>query len=119
METVKKSKKKAGRPAKVIKKEIRKTIRFSGTEYFVIKEKAAQAGVNASEYIRQTAIYTTIKARLTEEERQFVRQLIGMANNLNQLAKACHQQNMLSAYYQFQAEIKQLDEFLKKLKNDQ
>jgi hypothetical protein len=118
IEMVRTGKKSIGRPVKIIKKEIRAAIRFSKNEYFILKEKAAKAGVNTSEYIRQTAIYSTIKSRLTEEERQIVKVLVGMSNNLNQIAKACHQQNMLSALYQFQAELKQLDAILKKLKND-
>jgi hypothetical protein len=118
METVKKSKKKAGRPVKMIKREIRTTIRFSGNEYFIIKENSVKAGLKPSEYIRQTAIYATIKARLTQEERLAVKALIGMANNINQIAKACHRENVLQAMFYFQHTIKQLDEILKKLKND-
>lgn len=118
METVRKGKKRAGRPAKVIKRQIRKTIRFSANEHFIIKEKAAKAGLKLTEFIRQTSIYANIKARLTVEERAIVKALIGMANNLNQIAKACHQHNVLQAMYYFQSTIKELDEILKKLKND-
>ena len=118
METVRKGKRRAGRPAKIIKREIRKTIRFSANEHFIVKEKAAKAGLKLTEFIRQTAVYTTIKARLTVEERAMVKALIGMANNINQIAKACHRENVLQAMYYFQSTIKELDEVLKKLKND-
>ena len=118
METVKKTKKKPGRPAIPLKRENRKTIRFSGNEYFIIKENSAKAGLKPSEYIRQTAIYATVKARLTQEERLVVKALVGMANNINQIAKACHRENVLQAMFYFQHTIKQLDEILKKLKND-
>jgi len=118
METVKRTKKKAGRPAKIIKRETRKTIRFSAKEYFIVKENAAKAGLKLTEYIRQTAIYATIKARLTAEERVMLKALIGMANNVNQIAKACHQESVLQAMYYFQSVIKDFDEILKKLKND-
>jgi hypothetical protein len=118
METVKKTRKKAGRPVKIIKRQLRKTIRFTGNEYFVVKENAAKSGLKPSEFIRQAAIYATIKARLTQEERLAVKALIGMANNINQIAKACHRENVLQAMYYFQSVIKQFDEILKKLKND-
>lgn len=118
METVKNTKKKAGRPVKIIKRQIRKTIRFTGNEYFIVKENSAKSGLKPAEYIRQTAIYATIKARLTQEERATIKALIGMANNVNQIAKACHQENVLQAMYYFQSVIKQLDDILKKLKND-
>ena len=68
--------------------------------------------------MRQTAIYATIKARLTPEERVIIKALVGMANNINQIAKACHRENVLQAMFYFQSTIKEFDEILKKLKND-
>lgn len=116
METVSMKRKKAGRPAKAVKKEVRACVRFTRPEYFIIKEKAAKAGIKASAYIRQIAIYATVTNRLTDEERQFVRQLIGMANNLNQLAKSCHQEGALRAMMYFENYRATLDEILKKLR---
>ena len=118
METVNKAKKKAGRPVKIIKRQIRKTIRFTGNEFFIVKENAGKAGLKPSEFIRQAAIYATIKARLTPEERAIIKALIGMANNITQIAKACHRENVLQAMFYFQSTIKEFDEILKKLKND-
>jgi hypothetical protein len=118
MGTVRKKKKKAGRPVKSIKKDIRAGVRFSKNEYFIVKEKASKAGVKTSEYIRQTAIYASIKARLTTEERMIIKSLIRMENNINQIAKACHRENVLQAMFYFQSIIKEFDEILKKLKND-
>lgn len=56
METVRENKKPAGRPAKGIKKDIRTAIRFSKTEYFIVRQKATKAGIKVSAYIRQIAI---------------------------------------------------------------
>jgi hypothetical protein len=116
METVRVKRKKAGRPAKTIKKEIRACVRFTRPEYFTIKEKAAKAGLKVSAYIRQVAIYATVTPRLTDEERKFVRQLIGMANNLNQLAKSCHQEGALRAMLYFEGYRASMDDILNKLK---
>jgi len=116
METVSMKRKKAGRPAKAIRKEVRACVRFTRSEYFIVKEKAAKAGVNASTYIRQSAIYATIKNRLTDEERQYVRQLVGMANNLNQLAKKCHQEGSLRAMMYFKKLLAELDSILKEFR---
>lgn len=118
METVRKAKKKAGRPVQVIKRSTRKTIRFSLNEFFIVKENAAKAGLKPSEYLRQSAIYATIKARLTPEERAIIKSLIRMENNINQIAKACHREGVLQAMFYFQFIIKEFDEILKKLKND-
>lgn len=109
-------KKKAGRPRKSVRKEVRACVRYSKAEYFVIGEKASKAGLTASEYIRRITIYGEIRMRLTQEEREFARKLVGMANNLNQLAKACHQEGLLQTMVYFENYRSGLDEILKKLK---
>jgi hypothetical protein len=53
---------------------------------------------------------------LTEEETGFIRQLIGMSNNLNQVAKACHEEGALSALRYFESYRNQVDELLKHLR---
>ena len=116
MEPVKEKGKKAGRPAKTVRKDARITIRFSTMEYFIIKEKSVEAGVKPSVYLRHLGINGGIVPRLTEEERHFVRQLIGMANNLNQMAKTCHQEGTLSAALYFEQIRVQLETLLKKFK---
>jgi hypothetical protein len=108
-----KKKKRAGRPAK---KEINASVRFSRSEYFIVKEKASTCGVSVSNYIRQASIYLKITPRLTDEERHFRRQLIGMANNMNQMAKACQQEGLFEAMVLFENYRQQLIEVLKKLK---
>ncbi len=115
MEAVREKRKKAGRPAKIIKREVRTAVRFSKTEYFIIRQKALKAGVKPSAFIRQIAINGEIMMRLNEEERQFVRQLIGMSNNLNQFTKNSHNEGMLKAMLHFEAYRNQFDLLLKKL----
>jgi hypothetical protein len=117
MEKMIMQRKKAGRPAKAIKKETRTTVRFSKTEFFIITEKADKAGINLSDYIRQAAIQREIKPRLTDEDRHFVRQLIGMANNLNQLAKLCYQEGILRGMAYFETFRQKIDDILKRLKS--
>jgi mobilization protein NikA len=116
METVRLRSKKAGRPVIAIKKEVRACIRFSRPEYFIVKENAAKAGLKPSGLIRQLALFANVKPRLTEEERQFVRQLIGMSNNINQIAKSCHQEGALRAVLYFESVRKILDDIIQKLK---
>ena len=115
METVKEKKNKAGRPVKTIKREIRACIRFSKAEYFVIRNKASRAGVKVSAYLREIAINAEVKMRLNDEERQFVRQLIGMSNNLNQLTKNSHKEGMLKTMLHFEEYRAELDLLLKKI----
>lgn len=115
-----KNKHRGGRPNKSIKKEILRSIRFSELEYIVIKHKASKASIKVSTYICQMSINGKIISRLNEEERHFVRQLIGMSNNLNQLTKKGHQEGFLTAVLMFDKYKKAFDELLEKIKiNDQ
>jgi hypothetical protein len=117
MDNVRMKRKKAGRPAKAIRKEVKICIRYSRHEHFIVREKAANAGLRLSAYLRKVSLETKIIPRLTEEERQFTRQLIGMANNINQLAKACHQEGLLSAMLEFERYRTGIDNLLQKLKS--
>ncbi|HMC87873.1 MAG TPA: plasmid mobilization relaxosome protein MobC [Chitinophagaceae bacterium] len=116
MENSKEQKKKTGRPIKSIKKEIRAGVRLTQYEYFIIKEKAKQAGMNLSGYIRQTAIHAKLLSRLTDEEVQIVRQLIGMSTNINQVAKVCHREGMFEAMQYFESYRNMIDQLLQKLR---
>lgn len=117
METVRTKKKKAGRRTKNVKREVRAAIRFTKTEYFIVKEKAANAGISVSNYIRRVAINEPIRNRLTDEEREITSHLVGWSNNLNQIAKACHQEGALKAMIYFQNYRNKIDELVKKLKS--
>jgi len=105
-----------GRPKKQVKRDIVKGVRLSKAEFYVVKQNAAKAGIGISLFIRQTAINGKIKPLLDEEERQFVRQLVGMANNLNQLTKKGHQEGFLTAVLMFEKYKNAMDELLEKLK---
>ena len=117
METVSKKRKKAGRPVKAIKMEIRACVRFTKYEYYIVREKASQAGLNASGESRQTARHGKTKPRLSEDEYHFVRQLVGMSNNMNQVARVCHRDGLYEAMQYFENYRNLLDSILKKLKS--
>ena len=105
-----------GRPTKQVKRDIIKGIRFTKVEYYVVKQKASKSGNGITDYIRQMALHGKIISRLNEEERQFVRQLIGVANNINQLTKKGHQEGFLTAVLMFEKYRKLIDNLLEKLK---
>ncbi len=117
MENVEKRYSKAGRPLKTVKRDIRAAVRFSRTEYFIVQTKAVKAGFKVSAYIREVAINSTVKPRFSEEERQFVRQLIGISNNLNQLAKKAHQEGLLSAMQYFEMFRNEIDKLLTSIRH--
>jgi predicted molibdopterin-dependent oxidoreductase YjgC len=117
MTVVSHKKKKAGRPVQDVKKDVRAAVRFSALEYYLVKQKATRSGLTISSYIRQTAISAKVISRLTTEEVHFVRQLIGMSNNINQIARTCHSQGLFEAMAYFEQYRTQLDEILLKLQS--
>ena len=105
-----------GRPVKAVKREVRACIRFTKMEYCAINEKAGFVGMKPTAYLRHLGIHATINTRLTPEEREIARNLIGMANNLNQFVKCCHVEGVPLAAFRFHNLTTSLDELLKKLK---
>jgi hypothetical protein len=77
-----------GRPAKgpSEKKGHKITIKMAVDEYRYLKTQALEAGINQSEYIRQCIRVSIVKQRITPELMNHIRQLSGMANNINQIA---------------------------------
>jgi hypothetical protein len=105
-----------GRPRKIIKRESATGVRFTKVEYFVIKQKALKAGMRVTNYIREMALNGSVITRTSEEERHFIRQLIGISNNLNQLTKKAHQEGLLTAIMHFEKYRNAIDELLEQLK---
>ena len=116
MTEVKKERKKSGRPRKEVTRQKTTGIRFTRSEHFIIKHKAVQAGLKLTAYIRQMAIEGQVITRLNEEERVFIRHLIGMSNNINQVAKACHEQGTLRAVQYFEQYRDSIDAIIKMLR---
>ena len=117
MEIVRMKKKKGGRPTKALKRELRVTARFSKLEHYILQQKAGKAGINVSEFIRQTAITGRVSARQTAEERDSTRKLIGMANNFNQMAKVVNREGMSTIRLLLEGCLLQVNGIINKLQN--
>ena len=89
-----------GRPKKTVKRLAATGVRFTKAEYFIVKQKAEKAGYRITQYIRVMSIKGQVIARLSPLEKEMIPQLIGMSNNLNQLAKKAHQAGLLTAMLQ-------------------
>lgn len=89
------NKKKGGRPRLDAneKKTERIVVRMNSLELTRLKEKASAAGMTIPEYLRSCIKKSSIMPRLSNEEMHRIRQLCGMANNLNQLAHQAHIHN--------------------------
>src|ERR1700732_2036038 len=117
METARMKKKKGGRPPKKLKRELRITARFSKLEHYILQQKAGKAGINVSEFLRQAAITAKVTSRVTEEGRNIIRQLIGMTNNLNQMAKVANREGMRSIRLLLESCLQQVHGLLNKLQH--
>lgn len=104
-----------GRPKKAIRQE--KNIGFFVThqQYFIIQQKAAMARVNISDYMRQVAIFSQVKARWTAEERDLFKKMVGISNDLHQLVIIGRQEGATSAVLHFQKYRQLIDEVIKQL----
>lgn len=112
------SKKAGGRPVKAIKKDVVIRLRVDKQELLVLRHKAKQAGQNLSDYIRRAAIYGTVRARVTQEQMDMIRKLVGVSTNLNQLAREFNRAAMAKTAAAVQDFGNKVDELLKFLKGD-
>jgi hypothetical protein len=87
-------------------------------QYFVIQQKAAKAGVNISDYMRQAAVNAQVKAKWTPEERVMVRQLIGISVDLHRLVEAAGKEGVTHAALLFVRYRDIMDSIIKTLCHD-
>ena len=78
------------RPTKSIKRAEKVTVRYTKLELKLIEKYAYRSGISVAKFVRLKSLDHQLKLRLTEEEADHYRKLVGMANNLNQLTKAAN-----------------------------
>lgn len=106
-----------GRPLQAIKKEYKISVRFSRQEYFILKEKAKEAGIKPSVFIRQAVIKAIIISRISAEEMKYYRELSGMSSNINQMTRIANREGLFAAMQYFQQYRERFDYALQKLKS--
>lgn len=79
------------RPKKAIKRQHPVKVSYTLTEYKLIEKYADRHGISRAEFVRLKSLNHRLRTRLTVEETDYFRKLVGMANNLNQLTKAANQ----------------------------
>ncbi len=86
--------KKGGRPKKGLgqKKTYRINIKLITEEYYSLVAKVRNAKTNISVFVRDCLKNGYVKERISPEQVNHIRQLCGMANNLNQLARKANTQ---------------------------
>ena len=78
-----------GRPPKSASEKLKErlTVKMAAADYYALRGKARAAGLTWAEYARTALSRSVVRQRLTAEQMTLLRQLAGMANNLNQLAR--------------------------------
>ena len=69
------------------KRNIKKQIWINVQEDNLLNKKSKESGLSESEFIRSLVKGYRIKEQPTEEIKNFQRELYGIANNINQIAK--------------------------------
>lgn len=67
---------------------IKKQFWINQKEYDLLKEKSKRAGLSESEFLRSCIKGYKIKEQPTKEIQEFIKQIAGIANNINQIARA-------------------------------
>ena len=82
-----------GRPQVSTLKRLTKsvTVKFSKPDYEKLRHRSKNANRTLAEYIRDAAFDARIAPKHSAEDAAVIRNLTGMANNLNQLTKLSHQ----------------------------
>ncbi len=109
---------KGGRPPKKVKRQSQLMVRLTETERFVIEEKARDAGMKPSAWLRQAAKKAKVLARLKPDDLKHLRTLTGMANNLNQLTRLAHQEGLTFIGQSCKALLLEIDLIIKQLSID-
>ena len=78
------------------KNNIKKQIWIDAKEDELLKKKSKQAGLSESEFVRSLIKGYRIKEQPTEEIKSFQRDLYGIANNINQIAKVANSRYSVS-----------------------
>ena len=75
---------------------IKKQFWINQEEENLLKIKSKKAGLNESEFLRSCIKGYKIKERPIEEIREFTKQISGIANNINQIAKVANSRYSVS-----------------------
>jgi hypothetical protein len=116
MKTIK-NQNKNGRPKKeeADRKKYKLTVKMETEEYFSFRAKVRSAGLTQSEYIRRCIVKSEVKRYLTSEHLCYIRQLAGMANNINQIARKAHIAGYVEVHSEWMQQIAGPDNLIKRI----
>ena len=93
-------------------------VRLTVAERFIITQKAERAGMSLTAYLRHMAIHGKIIDRLNEEDRENIRQLIKMNNEIHELVVLADKEGMVTAIFQFEGLRHRIDNLIDQFNHD-
>ena len=100
------------------KKGYKVTVKFATVEYYSLKTKAKDAGMTISLFVREALQGCEVKQRLSGIHLNYIRQLTGMANNLNQIAHKANAAGYANARTESEVLAARVDNVIKLIEND-
>ena len=113
-------KNKGGRPKKGAAEKLKYKVSFMlpTGDYLALKTKAKAAKLPRAEVIRRAVAGCRITPRFTSEQVGWMRNLVGMGNNLNQLTKLAHQAGYPNIADQNRKVVGEISQTLKLFRDD-
>ncbi len=110
---------KGGRPKLAGYQKRTKSFRlmFTESDYIYIKYKADEAGLSVNEFCHQAAMNCTIRQRVANELMSAIRDLSGIANNVNQIAHQMHIHGLEVTHQQCVRILAEISTILSTIKN--
>ena len=93
-------------------------VRLTASERFIIIQKAARAGMAPTAYLRHMAIHGKVIDRLNEEDRENIRQLIKMNNEIHELVMLADKEGMVKAVVQFEGLRSRINNLIDQFNHD-
>lgn len=101
-----------GRRKQTIRKTIHLGLRMTPDEHGCVVQKAKSAGMGVSAFARRMILQGEVKSFMGEEEKIILRQLVGMANNINQFTKKAHNEGILTVLIEYEKLRESINEIL-------
>ena len=115
-----KEKKLGGRPKLASYQKRTKCFRvmFTENDYIYIQSKAEQAGLSVNEFCHQAAMDCQVCQRISPEMASAIRDLSGIANNVNQIAHQMHTYGLEAVKQQCSSIISEVSRIITQVKNN-
>ena len=93
-------------------------VMFTENDYIYIQSKAEQAGLSVNEFCHQAAMDCQVCRRISPEVASTIRDLSGIANNVNQIAHQMHTYGLESVKQQCFSIISEVSRIITQVKNN-